>query len=209
MASSLSSCTDQDLLVQLRQDDRQAFIAIYDRHWAGLLQYVIGIVKNLPDAEDILQELFTSIWRRRTELQIEQSLATYLYAAAKYLSIRYVEKNMDRYAKLSSLVTPSFHNETGEQALTLKEIQFQTEQVVSAMPARMRQAFTLSRNSHLSYKEIAKQMNVSEETVKKQIKRALRILRARLGDRVFLLALLTSPQLLYFFSAAVPLPSFQ
>src|ERR1700761_5808835 len=85
--------TDEQLLMALKNGDPTAFTAIYERYWDKLLVFVMRVIRRQSDAEDIVQELFISIWRRRQELQVERSLSTYLYNSARYLSIRHIDKN--------------------------------------------------------------------------------------------------------------------
>ncbi len=64
------------------------------------------------------------------------------------------------------------------------------EKEIQALPPRMKEVFQLSRKDKLSHKEIANLMDISEQTVSTQIKKALRILRVRLGLITFLIMLL-------------------
>ena len=64
------------------------------------------------------------------------------------------------------------------------------EKEIQALPPRMKEAFQLSRKEKLSHKEIANLMDISEQTVSTQIKKALRILRVRLGLIIYLIMLL-------------------
>src|ERR1700744_4569491 len=85
--------TDEQLIRSLRNGDKGAFTEIYERYWDKLLVYTMRVIRRQPDAEDIVQELFVSIWRRRDSLDIERALSTYLYNSIRYLSFRYIEKN--------------------------------------------------------------------------------------------------------------------
>src|ERR1700744_402312 len=84
---------DQQLIASLRNDEAGAFTEIYERYWDRLLVYTMRVIRQQPGAEDIVQELFVSIWRRRHELDIEHALSTYLYNSVRYLAFRYIEKN--------------------------------------------------------------------------------------------------------------------
>jgi RNA polymerase sigma factor (sigma-70 family) len=85
--------TDEQLIVSLRKGDADAFTEIYERYWNKLLVYAMRVIRQQHDAEDIVQELFVSIWRRRDVLDIEHALSTYLYNSVRYLAFRYIEKN--------------------------------------------------------------------------------------------------------------------
>ena len=55
------------------------------------------------------------------------------------------------------------------------------EREISALPSKMREIFELSRRDYLSYKQIAVKLQISEQTVRMHVKKALRILRPRLS----------------------------
>ncbi|WP_165798472.1 RNA polymerase sigma factor [Chitinophaga costaii] len=182
MKESSGEYSDSQLLVLVQQGDKDAFTLLYNRYWDKLLVYVMRAVQVQSDAEDIVQELFISLWKRRESLDIRSALSTYLFNSARYGAIRYIEKNITRsnYLEFLSKTTPAAP--AADQALALKEVSAQMEEVVAGMPERMQQVFRLSREQHLSHREIAAQLGISEETVKKQIYRALQLLRARFGD---------------------------
>ena len=66
--------TDEQLLISLRKGDAGAFTEIYERYWNKLLVYTMRVIRQQHDAEDIVQELFVSIWRRRDALDIEHEI---------------------------------------------------------------------------------------------------------------------------------------
>lgn len=187
MPLSVDTYTDSQLLGLLQTGDRAAFAALYEKYWQPLLVYVMRAVRVQSDAEDIVQELFISLWKRREELEIHAALSTYLYNSARYLSIRYIEKNITRTHYLASLAYEEAHSTPADQKVLLQEINTMIEKAVGQMPQRMQMVFRLSREQHLSYREIAQQLDISEETVRKQIYKALKYLRTQLGDMPFVL----------------------
>jgi RNA polymerase sigma factor (sigma-70 family) len=98
-----SSYTDDQLLLSLKNDDTSAFTEIYERYWATLLAYTMRVIRQQPDAEDIVQELFISIWRRRHTLDIEHALSTYLYNSVRYATLRYIEKDSKYFSYIQRL----------------------------------------------------------------------------------------------------------
>ncbi|MFY0255196.1 RNA polymerase sigma-70 factor [Chitinophaga sp. 30R24] len=176
--------SDVLLLQLLKQDNKEAFTVIYNRYWEKLLVYVMNAVKVQSEAEDIVQELFVSLWKRRKELSIQASLSTYLYNSAHYMCIRYIEKNITRSNYLEYLASFMAQDITStiDRKLIGKEVAMHMETAISRLPDRMQRIFRLSREYNLSYQEIARQLNISEETVRKQIHRALKVLRVYLKD---------------------------
>ena len=177
--------TDEQLIMSLREGDAGAFTEIYERYWNKLLVYTMRVIRQQPGAEDIVQELFVSIWRRRDVLEIEHALSTYLYNSARYLAFRYIEKNSTYSGYLQRLAARMAGEEVNasdiEAEIFGRELEGQIDQLIRELPEKMQEVFILSRRHHLSYKEIADRLSISEETVRKQVYKSLQILRSRLG----------------------------
>jgi RNA polymerase sigma-70 factor (family 1) len=177
--------TDEQLIISLRKGDVAAFTEIYERYWNKLLVYTMRVIRQQHDAEDIVQELFVSIWRRRDVLDIEHALSTYLYNSVRYLAFRYIEKNSTYSGHLQRLAARIAGEEVNAPGLEAeifgRELEGQIDQLIQQLPEKMQEVFILSRRHHLSYKEIADRLSISEETVRKQVYKSLQILRSRLG----------------------------
>lgn len=183
---------DRDLFVMLSGDDNeQAFVEIYDRYKAILFLHARRMLNEDEQARDVVQEIFTSLWLKRKEIQINTSLKSYLFTAVKHkilnliLHQKHVEKHLD--AMLDVYKSGDFSTDFVIRERELSRI---IEAEIQALPARMREVFVLSRKEYLSNKEIAQRMDIAEETVKKQISYALKILRGKLKTAVFFLILL-------------------
>ena len=179
------SYTDEQLIASLKNGDAGAFTEIYERYWDKLLTYTMRAIRRQPDAEDIVQELFVSIWRRRHELEIERALSTYLYNSVRYLAIRHIEKNStyaDYLQRLGLRIAVEQGTVPGVEAEIFgRELEAQIDKLILELPEKMQEVFLLSRRHHLSYKEIADRLSISEETVRKQVYKSLQVLRSRLG----------------------------
>jgi RNA polymerase sigma-70 factor (family 1) len=178
---------DKELLRNLNEGDAGAFAEIYERYWDKLLIYVMKGVRRQEDAEDIVQELFVSIWRRRGDLDIAQALSTYLFNSARYAAMRHISQNITKYKHLETLAA-SLGKDGGSDSLGIealifsRELEGKIDGAIGQLPEKMREVFLLSRREQLSYKEIAERLSISEETVRKQIYKALQILRDQLGN---------------------------
>jgi RNA polymerase sigma-70 factor (family 1) len=179
---------DDNLIVQLRRGDLDAFTAIHRRYYGVLYSHAY---KRLPDREevkDILQELFTCVWNNREVIQINLNLEAYLY-----LSIRNRIINIYKHQKIKSDYLTSLekfvecNGPIPDESLRVKELVALVNTEVNALPPQMRKIFELSRNANLSHREIAEELNISPLTVKKQINNSLRILRVKLGAFNFML----------------------
>ncbi|RZK78449.1 MAG: RNA polymerase sigma-70 factor [Pedobacter sp.] len=179
--------TDDELAALLRQGDQAAYTEIFTRYNKVLYSHVYNKLRLKEEAYDIVHDVFYALWAKREQNTPNSNLIGYLFKAVRYkvadfLSHKQVE---DKY--VTSL--QSFINE--QPAYTDYKVREQQlkdiiEQEISALPERMQLIFRMSRYEEKTHRQIAEELNLSEETVKDQVKKALRILRVKLGLFVFL-----------------------
>ena len=183
--------TEEQLLDLLRRDDKQAFAEIYDRYWEQMSLYVLKITRSPEDACDIVQDVFVSVWKRRYELNISGSMKAYLLKSVRNLSIRYIERNINKQNFLNSLSAYYEHLDTSAMnKLELQELESRLAGVVARLPHKMQEVYVLSRHENLSHKEIAQRLGIAETTVKKQVSNALKLIRTEVSSADILVLLL-------------------
>lgn len=184
--------TDETLLDLVAGGDKDAFTMLYRRYWQPLFTSAARALRSKTDAADLVQDIFLSIWNRRHELNITGSLAAYLQTSVKYSVIKYIEKNITRrdYLVLITEMLVSYQPPDVESQLQIKELQNVIQSAVEQMPNKMREVYQLSRQHHLSHKEIADRLSISDETVKKHIQHALQIIKTAMKHNATTFALL-------------------
>lgn len=183
--------TDQELISLLKGNSQSAFTQIYDRYQSLLFIYACKITKDESEAEDIVQEVLFYLWDKRHVISFQGSLSSYLYSAVRYkffnlldhkkVRIDYAD-SFQKFIKLESV--------QADYSIREKELSRLIEKEITLLPAKMREIFELSRKHHLSHREIANKLDISEKTVKNQVNNALKILRTRLGICNFLILLI-------------------
>ncbi|CAM4219377.1 RNA polymerase sigma-70 factor, ECF subfamily [Pedobacter westerhofensis] len=178
--ADLNSLSDLQLFDLFKSGNVNAFGKIYDRHRTPLVVFVNSMVKDQDIAQDIVQEVFTVVFQRAQSLEINSSehLANYLYRAVRFKVFNAIKHEQTKTNYLESIA--NFASESYNQAdqdVHLKELAEIIEATVQSMQPRMREIFNLSRKQHLSHKEIAELLSLTENTVSTQIQRALFVLR--------------------------------
>jgi RNA polymerase sigma-70 factor (family 1) len=177
-----SSHTDSELLALLKDGEEAAYTEIYNRYWEQMSLYVLKVIRSEGDAQDIVQEVFVSIWKRREVLEVKGTLVAYLLRSVRNLSIRYIETHITKRDFLRTLSDSVQHLDlSGVNALELEQLEAQITGAIAGLPPKMREVFLLSRQENLSYKEIAHRLHIAETTVKKQVSNALQLIRTDLG----------------------------
>lgn len=179
---------DQALITLLSQDDEHAFAEIHNRYKGVLFVHALRMLDHEDEAKDIVQELFTTLWIRRREINLTSSLSSYLYSAVRNRVLDCIarKKTEEKYIRSLAAFMEEGENITDHE-IRQKELSRLIEREVALLPARMREIFELSRDKNLSYKEIAQELNISDKTVKKQVSNALGILRKKLDTALTML----------------------
>jgi RNA polymerase sigma-70 factor (family 1) len=182
--------TDDSLLKLLLEDNMSAFEAIYHRYWPRLYAMGYKRLKEKESAEELVQDLFSSLWINRHSVAI-QSLSSYLFSGMKYKVINYMRHEIvkQNYAVREMTVNAGIDNSTEEKVL-LHDLQLAFDREVSKLPAACQTVFKLSRQHNLSMKQVAGQLGLSEKTVENQLGKAFKLLRANLKHFTFLLSFL-------------------
>ncbi|QEC78426.1 RNA polymerase sigma factor [Mucilaginibacter ginsenosidivorax] len=190
--TTLKHFSDSELVDLFKSGDQAAYVEIYDRYTLTLFNHAYNKTRNREEAKDVVQEVFTTLWAKRDQINFQSNLSGYLYTSLRNNILNRIARQsiLDKYTtsliqfiqtETSQIITDHLIREHELAALIEKEI--------AALPSKMRQVFELSRKQHLSHKEIAAQLDISEQTVSKHVTNALKILRVRLGFFIYLLML--------------------
>jgi len=177
-----SSCSDNELADLLKSGDQAAFTEIYDRYFWLLHAHAYKWMRDRDDTKDIIHELFSNLWAKRETLILEDKLAPYLYASVRNRIFNQLAREKYSVQYSDSLEDFIDHGECVTDHLIRERILMEIiEAGIAEMPRKMREVFEMSRKQQLSHKEIAEQLNISEDTVRKHIQHGLKILRPKLG----------------------------
>ncbi len=184
------SLTDNELFVLMQDGNKYAFEEIYERFNGLLYIYACKMVPDREDARDIVQEVFVYLWSN-PDIKIKSQLSAYLYTAVRYKIFDWLDKNKSRTNYLQSLESFADQGDYGtDNYIREREFASLIEKEVSLLPPKMRLIFEMSRQQHLSQKEIAEILHLSDKTVKKQMSNALKVLRLKLTSFLLLAVIL-------------------
>lgn len=182
------SFTDTELIGLLEHGDHSAFTEIYNRYWKKLFLVAAHKVKNLEEAEEIVQHIFVSLWNRRGNLKITSSLSSYLSVSVKYRVIKALDKQYHQPKYTDSLGMRGIADDSTQEWLDFLELKERLEKLVCSLPEKCRLVYRMSREQGLSQKRIAEELEISEKTVEAHLGKAIKTLRTGLNQ--FMITLL-------------------
>ncbi len=181
------SYSDSELICLLIEDDHLAYMAIYERYSRPLYVHACKKLSDRNEVKDLLQDVFTALWQNRYSLNPGTPLAGYLYATLRYCIIKLIAHKKVEAVYFQSLQHHLVNNDTSADNLAReKELARLIENEIVLLPEKMQKVFRMSRESHLSHREIADQLGLSEATVKKHVNNALKALRLKFGNLISL-----------------------
>jgi RNA polymerase sigma-70 factor, ECF subfamily len=174
--------TAEDNKIKLDDD---TFEKLFKDLYPVLCKFCIRFVRKAEIAEEIVQEQFINLWKKKDELNIHTSLKSYIYTAVKNRSIDYLRS---KFSKLVFVPEEFSHglveNSDPQKLLEEKEISFIVTEAVNELPEKCYMVFSLSRFADLSNREIAEKLNISEKTVENQITIAIRKIKAHIKNHL-------------------------
>lgn len=178
----------QALIGDLKAGSVAAFEALFRAEYEALVRFAFAFLKSRAKAEELVQEVFFTLWSQRERWSIRDSVRGYLFAATRNQAL-----NLLRRGNLEQRWVTGAEASTGgdfllartaptDEATVTAELGSAIQAAVDRLPGRCRETYLLSRQHQMSYEEIAQTMGVSVRTVQEQLGRALRALRAQLAD---------------------------
>jgi len=186
-ARGLVDANERKLVELVRAGDRAAFEGIYRSYYRRLVGFTYTYVHSDALAEELVQEIFLSIWRQRERWEVGTTLRAYLFACARNSALNHRRHEGVKQAASDAAISEGRLLGMGEAPAALDsrleadDLALAARAAISRLPPRCRTAFTLCRGHGLSYAEAAEVMGISESTVKIQMARALAALRAALA----------------------------
>lgn len=171
--------------------DDSSLSMLYKHFYKALVSFSARMVGELRAAEEIVQDTFVKTWQKRNTFHNQGTLKAYLYNSVRNGSIshlRHAKVERSRIEAVEREFTEMKTDEDGELILHKEEIYRQLLHAIDSLPAKQRELFLLSIQGKTNT-EIAVEMGIAPESVKKQRQRGMARLREILSPEAFLLLL--------------------
>ncbi len=170
--------TEEVLLKYVAEGNSRAFAELHDRYRPILYRFVYSILKSADLTKDICQEVFIRIWEDRQRLAEIYSFKPYVLTAGKNHSLNALKKMLAEERKISSFIQSYEESrQEVEEDLQSKEYQRFIQQVLATLPPQSQRVFVLCRQQGLSYEEVATELNVSRNIIKKHMVRSMKVFK--------------------------------
>ena len=180
--------TDQELLEAIRHDDERAFSELFQRYWKKVHAMAYARVRSKEITEEIVQDLFTSLWDKRSTHTI-QHLPSYLFQAVKFKALNYIESRIvqEKYWDYYKNFMPQ-KDEATDILVEYHDLMDAIENGMNELPEKSKKVFRLHRMEGWSVPEIANLLNLSEKAIQYHLTQSVKKLRVHLKNYILALS---------------------
>jgi RNA polymerase sigma-70 factor (ECF subfamily) len=167
------------LFKQIKKGQAKAMAKLYEKYYEPLCNFTFLFLKDPKLTEEIVDDVFIHIWRKRRELTIRTNLKAYLYRSARNGVLSHLRKIQPGFNSFDSIENHESHASvpTPETLLIREEIADKVNLLLDKLPAQAGLVFRMHKMDGLKYKEIAEALDISVKTVENHMGRALKIFR--------------------------------
>ncbi|RZK11119.1 MAG: RNA polymerase sigma-70 factor [Flavobacterium sp.] len=171
---------DFDIIDALKKQDKRRFELFYKKYYRPLLTVAYRYVENTEIAEEIVHDVFITIWNKAGQLNIQSSMKSYLFRSIVNSSLNHIKKEKKQLEKQSAFKIAQerdLENGTGETNEADEVLLKGLEDALALLPEKCKQVMYLSRFGKLKQQDIADQMEISIKTVKNHLTYGFKKLR--------------------------------
>lgn len=178
---------ESELIMHLKQGSEVAFTSLYRLYIGKVRHFASLYLTSRYEIEEAVQEAFVKLWETRQFVREEEGLDNFLFIITRNLIFNQYRKSFNENMYKMTVLEGVLDSYTIEEDVIASDLKSFIYKLIDELPQRQREVFLMSREQHLSYCEIAKQLNISEKTVERHINEALKHLKKHLSYTIFLL----------------------
>lgn len=178
----MKSQKTNDLASRLRNDDIDAFNILYWEYHAAVYSNALKLIKDPAIAEDIVQEVFITLWGKRHAIDPEQDLPGWLFVVSHHKTVDQLKRKL-KQALVQKNLSISREDHSIIVNTDLKEEQLNAiEQAMDQLSPQKRKVFELCKVQGRTYKKAAEEMHISKYTVKEYLSEAIVSIKKYIGE---------------------------
>lgn len=163
--------------------DSDAFEVLYQKYWRKLYVFARRTTPNAEDAQDLIQDVFAQLWTQKEQIDAAVFSESYLFAIVRNKLLDKIRKQYVREEYVQKILQSTSESDfSTQQTILTNDLNNHIHRVVDVLPEKCREVFQLSRFEQLSVDQIAQKLQISPQTVKNQLSKALQVVRFRLRE---------------------------
>lgn len=194
---NINTSFESDKFKSFKKGEEAAFKYFYDKYFRRITSFSVQFIYDQDEAENLTQEAFINLWQNRENIESINGIQSFLYTYAKSKCLNLIRHNKVKDKFKNDLLN---HKERELDIEVLNSIQFDTLELteleriinesINDLPPKTREVFIKKRFENKKNAEIAEEMNVTVKAVEAHMTKALKILKTKLSDYLFLIFIL-------------------
>lgn len=182
---------EKQIIEGIAKGNAKYFEALFKEYYTQMCRMALKYVKSPDIAEEIVQDIFYNLWKKRKDISINASIKSYMFRSVFNNSLQYLQhQNVVRKFVNEKQYLNNFEEYNPHEALKYNELLGVLNTALSSLPERTRSIFLYSRFEGLKYHEIADKLAISIKTVEANMGKALKHLRLTLSDYTMLILII-------------------
>jgi len=186
-----------DLFKSFKEGDETAFTHFYDKYFSRIKSFSVQFIYDQDEAENLAQEAFLHLWQNRATVESLNGIQSFLYTYSKSKCLNMIRHNKVKDRFKSEILNQKEReldieilNSVQFDTLELTELERLIQESISDLPPKTREVFIKKRFENKKNAEIAEEMQVTLKAVEAHMTKALKILKTKLSDYLFLIFIL-------------------
>jgi RNA polymerase sigma-70 factor (ECF subfamily) len=175
--------SDEELMQEIKADNMFAFDVLYKKYCKRVYKFGHSILKSPEDSENLMQDVFLSLWENRHKVEKDSSIKSYIFTIVYNSAISVIRKKAKESQFVEYLKSVQEINiEPVNVGLEFNELTIKLDEIVKALPQRQKEVYLMHKVDGLKYSEIAERLHISVNTIENHMSRALKTIREKLGN---------------------------
>ncbi|SNY99373.1 RNA polymerase sigma-70 factor [Flagellimonas pacifica] len=175
----------------VKKGDKEAYRLLYDLYYPKLLQIAIGYIPKNEDAEELVQDVFLKVWKKRYTININSNMDGYLYRMMRNACLDFLRSKKHtlnaggNIAQLEAALNLQALSNDAASAILVKELEQQIMEAIELLPDKCKAVFLKSKIEGLKNREISEELQISHKTVEGHITKAIKHLQLHLKEFLY------------------------
>ncbi|MBR8535547.1 RNA polymerase sigma-70 factor [Carboxylicivirga sediminis] len=174
---------------QIQDGNGNAFNELFNLYKNRVFSFIKRLISNENDAEELTQEVFVKIWMNRMSIDPKKSVNSFIYAIARNTVYDFLRKKLSHKKYIEVLSDELSSDDSLMNFVYYNDAKSILQKLIAELPPQRQKIFLLSRLEGKTYRTIALELGISENTVDTQIRKALRFLKDKYPEITKLLIL--------------------
>ena len=178
--TQLKTNEGDDILEKVKVGDASAFSLLYDLYWLKVYNFARLYITSSSAISEVVQDVFVKLWESREFLDVTKNFDGFLFMITRNIIFNYSRRYFNELNFKMTVLKGIENSYDIEEELDAADLKNYIDKLISQLPARRQQIFRMSREEHLSNREIAERCAVSEKAIERQITLALKFIKENL-----------------------------